>query len=137
MFFSRIPESLPPLNEWLYTRVTLRALKVSYSDVGEAGVAVKCEKKQFFLNTLYLHLITFLFLMFKPLIFHSYFFIPSISIHVLFLLFIILSTKFFITSPLHFSFSSLHTFLLFPFNNFSMHFCWVRQNWPTYIMVYV
>ena len=31
----------------------LGALKVSYSDVGEGGVAVNCEKPQFFLNTLY------------------------------------------------------------------------------------
>ena len=30
----------------------MRAWKVSYSDVGEEGVAVNCEKK-FFLNTLY------------------------------------------------------------------------------------
>ena len=30
-------------------------MKVSYSDVGEGGVAVNCEKTQFFLNTLYLH----------------------------------------------------------------------------------
>ena len=30
-----------------------RALQVSYSDVGEGGVAVNCEKTQFFLNTLY------------------------------------------------------------------------------------
>ena len=29
-------------------------LKVSYSDVGEVGVAENCEKIQFFLNTLYL-----------------------------------------------------------------------------------
>ena len=36
----------------LYTRIALRALKVSYSDVGEGGVAVNCEKTQFFLNTL-------------------------------------------------------------------------------------
>ena len=28
-------------------------MKVSYSDVGEGGVAVKCEKTQYFLNTLY------------------------------------------------------------------------------------
>ena len=27
--------------------------KVSYSNVGEGGVAVNCEKAQFFLNTLY------------------------------------------------------------------------------------
>ena len=33
----------------------MRALRVSYSDVGEGGVAVNCEKTQFFfLNTLYL-----------------------------------------------------------------------------------
>ena len=31
-----------------------RALKVSYSDVGEGGVAVNCEKIQFFMNTLYI-----------------------------------------------------------------------------------
>ena len=38
-----------------YIRIALRALKVSYSDVGEGGVAVNCEKKpQFFLNTLYM-----------------------------------------------------------------------------------
>ena len=41
--------------EWLYTRIALRALKVSYSDVGEEGVAVNCEKTQFFLNTLYVN----------------------------------------------------------------------------------
>ena len=40
--------------EWLYTRIALRALKVSYSDVGEGGVAVNCEKTLFFLNTLYI-----------------------------------------------------------------------------------
>ena len=34
--------------------ITFRALKVSYSDEGEGGVAVNCEKIQFFLNTLYL-----------------------------------------------------------------------------------
>ena len=33
----------------------MRALKVSYSDVGEGGVAVNCEKTQFFLNTLYIY----------------------------------------------------------------------------------
>ena len=38
----------------LYTRIALRALKVSYSDVSEGGVAVNCEKAQFFLNTLYI-----------------------------------------------------------------------------------
>ena len=37
----------------VYTRIALRALKVSYSDVGEGAVAVNCEKTQFFLNTLY------------------------------------------------------------------------------------
>ena len=31
----------------------LRVLKVSYSDKGEGGVAVNCEKTQFFLDTLY------------------------------------------------------------------------------------
>ena len=30
-----------------------RALKVSYSDTGEGGVAVKWEKTKFFLNILY------------------------------------------------------------------------------------
>ena len=30
------------------------ALKVSDSDVGEGGVAVNCEKTQYFLNTLYI-----------------------------------------------------------------------------------
>ena len=34
----------------------MRALKVFYSDVGEGGVAVNCEKTQFFLNTLYMKL---------------------------------------------------------------------------------
>ena len=37
----------------MYTRIALRALKVSYSDVSEGGIAVNCEKTQFFLNTLY------------------------------------------------------------------------------------
>ena len=32
----------------------VESLKVSYSDAGEGGVAVNCEKPQFFLNTLYL-----------------------------------------------------------------------------------
>ena len=32
----------------------MRALKVFYSDVGEGGVAVNCEKTQFFRNTLYI-----------------------------------------------------------------------------------
>ena len=43
VFFPRIPES----------SIALRALMVSYSDLGEGGVAVNCEKTQFFLNTLY------------------------------------------------------------------------------------
>ena len=30
-------------------------MKVSYNDVGEGGVAVNCEKTQFFLNTLYVN----------------------------------------------------------------------------------
>ena len=30
-----------------------RALKVSYSDIGEEGVAVNCEKTQYLMNTLY------------------------------------------------------------------------------------
>ena len=34
--------------------IALRALKVSYSDVVEGGVAVNYEKTQFFLNTLYI-----------------------------------------------------------------------------------
>ena len=59
--FPRILESLPPLprqhsaaisctknyQSILYTRIALRALKVSYSDVGEGG-----GKTHFFLNTL-------------------------------------------------------------------------------------
>ena len=32
----------------LYTRIALRALKVSYSDVGEEGVTVNCEKSTIF-----------------------------------------------------------------------------------------
>ena len=36
----------------MYSSIALRALKVSYIDVGEGGVAVNCEKTQFFLNTL-------------------------------------------------------------------------------------
>ena len=32
----------------LYTRIALRALKASYSDVGEGGVAVSCEKNTIF-----------------------------------------------------------------------------------------
>ena len=37
----------------VYTRIALRYLKVSYSEVGEGGVAVNCEETLFFLNTLY------------------------------------------------------------------------------------
>ena len=37
----------------MYTCIALRALKVSYSDIGERGVAMNCEKTKFFLNTLY------------------------------------------------------------------------------------
>ena len=40
----------------MYTRIALKALKVSYSDIGEGRNAVNCEKTQFFLNTLYLPL---------------------------------------------------------------------------------
>ena len=32
----------------MYSRIALSALKVSYSDVGEGGVAVNCEKKTIF-----------------------------------------------------------------------------------------
>ena len=70
VFFSRILESLPPrpsqhlaaigctkkipANRSTCTAcITLRALKVSYSDVGEGGAAVNWEKTHFFLNTLY------------------------------------------------------------------------------------
>ena len=35
------------------TLVAWRALKVSYSDKGEGGIAVNCEKTHFFLNNLY------------------------------------------------------------------------------------
>ena len=38
----------------------LRALKVSYSDVGEGVAAVNCEKTQFFLNTLYVNILVYL-----------------------------------------------------------------------------
>ena len=51
MFFPWILESQ---YEWLYTHIALRALKVSYSNEGEAGLAVNCEKTRFFLNTLYI-----------------------------------------------------------------------------------
>ena len=71
MYFPRILESLRPLPRQhlaaigftknyqpigvtVHTYIALRALNVSYSDLGEGGVAVNCEKKpQFFLNTLY------------------------------------------------------------------------------------
>ena len=36
--------------------IALSALKVSYSDVGEGGVAVNCEKSQLFLNTMYVNI---------------------------------------------------------------------------------
>ena len=36
--------------EWLYTRFVLWALKVSYSNVGEGGVAVNCENHIFSLT---------------------------------------------------------------------------------------
>ena len=39
----------------------VRALKVSYSDVGKGGVAENCEKTQFFLNTLYLLTLSYFF----------------------------------------------------------------------------
>ena len=63
VFFPRILGSLPPLPRQqstaigcsdnrsdckAYTRIELRALKVSYIDVGEGGVKVNCEKTQFF-----------------------------------------------------------------------------------------
>ena len=44
----------PTLDQPMTVHIALRALKVSYSDVGEGGVGVNCEKNQFFLNTLYL-----------------------------------------------------------------------------------
>ena len=65
-FFPRILKSLPTLPGQhsaaigctknyqpigvtvLYTRIALRALKVSYSDVGEGGVVVNCEKNTIF-----------------------------------------------------------------------------------------
>ena len=70
-FFQKNLESLPPLprqrrsaainckrntsqKDWLYTRIALRALKISYSDVCERGVAVNCKKTHFFLNSLYM-----------------------------------------------------------------------------------
>ena len=37
----------------MYTRIALRASKISYSDVGEGGVAVNCTT-QYFLYTLHL-----------------------------------------------------------------------------------
>ena len=59
-YFSRILESLPPLRRQHSAAIGCTknyqpiALKVSYSDVGEGGVAVK-----FFLNTLYLRVSLF------------------------------------------------------------------------------
>ena len=63
-FFPRILESLPPLprahsaaigctKNYQPIGVTVYSHCVE-SDVGEGGVAVNCEKTQFFLNTLYL-----------------------------------------------------------------------------------
>ena len=69
VYFPRILESLPPLpcqhsaaigctknyqpiGVTVHTRIALRVLKVSCSDVGEEGVAVNCEKK--ILNTLHI-----------------------------------------------------------------------------------
>ena len=46
----------PQITPQLYSRIALSALKVPYSDVGDGGVAVKCEKTHFFLNTLYMAL---------------------------------------------------------------------------------
>ena len=34
--------------EWLWIRIALRALRVSYSNVGEGGVTVNCEKNTIF-----------------------------------------------------------------------------------------
>ena len=68
-FFPRILESLPPLPHYhsaaigctnfqpigvtVHSHCVENTLKVSYSDVGEGGVAVNSAKTQFFLNTLY------------------------------------------------------------------------------------
>ena len=43
-----VVQNITSQQEWLYSCIALRALKVSYSDVGEGGVAVNCEKTQFF-----------------------------------------------------------------------------------------
>ena len=66
VFFSRILESLPPfprqhtaaigctkkllanMSDCTYTHTVLTALKLSYSDVGEGGVAVNCETNTIF-----------------------------------------------------------------------------------------
>ena len=63
VFLPRILEILPPLPRQHLAAIGCtkklpanrsESLKVSYSDLGEGGVAVNCEKKtQFFLNTLY------------------------------------------------------------------------------------
>ena len=37
-----------PIGVTVHHRIVLRALKVSYSDVGEGGVAVKCENNTIF-----------------------------------------------------------------------------------------
>ena len=47
---------------WLYTRIALRVVKVSYSDVGEGGDAVNCEITQYFLNTLYIWFIPWIYI---------------------------------------------------------------------------
>ena len=48
-----------PIGVTVHSHV-LRALKVSYSNEGEGGVAGNCEKTQFFLNTLYINLLIIL-----------------------------------------------------------------------------
>ena len=65
VFFQRILESLPPLlrqhtaaigctQNYQPIRVTVHSYcVVSYTVVGEGGVAVNCEKTHFFLNTLF------------------------------------------------------------------------------------
>ena len=72
VFFPRILGSLPPLPRQNSTAIgctiyyqpigvtvlshCVERLKFSYSDVGEGGVPVNCEKTQYFLNTLYLEI---------------------------------------------------------------------------------
>ena len=53
-----VVQKITSQKEWLSTRNAFWALKVSYSDVGEGGVAVNCEKTQFFMNTLYITYMT-------------------------------------------------------------------------------